>query len=147
MRGYKNTILRVLNLALFLSGCLLAGTGLMLAYRMPHGGGGGRAQVLGFTRHEWGDLHLVLGITVVLLSIAHLVQNWTWMRKIAARSRVWPLAAGLLVGALLLFGPLLLPVETAQGGGQGYQRRGAETDMIGDVDPRQDAPAGASDIR
>ena len=43
---------------LWLVFCAMAGTGLLLAFRLPPGfrGGAGLA-VMGWTRHQWGDLH------------------------------------------------------------------------------------------
>ena len=44
----KNTWKRVLDLALYLVACVTAGTGLLLAYRLPHGAGNaGRAVFFG----------------------------------------------------------------------------------------------------
>ena len=110
MRGYKNNVLRVVNLLLFLSGCFLLGTGLLLAFRLVPGTGG-RMTVLGLGRHDWGDLHFYVAIAVVILTLAHLALNWAWMRKIAAMSRVWPLLLGLAVGTIIVVLPLLLPAS------------------------------------
>jgi hypothetical protein len=54
----KNTWKRVLDLALYMVACMTAGTGLLLAYRLPHGAGNAsRVVFLGYGRHEWGDIH------------------------------------------------------------------------------------------
>src|ERR1700757_865031 len=49
---------KVIDLALYLTACALTGTGLLLAYRLPHGQGyAGRMLLLGYDRHEWGEIH------------------------------------------------------------------------------------------
>jgi Domain of unknown function (DUF4405) len=54
----KNTWKRWIDLALYLVSCALWGTGLLLAYRLPHGHGEGKmATFLGYGRHDWGTIH------------------------------------------------------------------------------------------
>lgn len=102
---------KILNLALYLAGCAALGTGLLLTYRLPHGSEGGRGlRALGLDRHDWGDIHLVLGLAITGLVIAHLVMHRAWLRKIAARGKAWPLALGLLGGAAVVIGLVALPV-------------------------------------
>jgi len=49
---------RLLNALLWLVFCAMAGTGLLLAFRLPSGSRGGRGlSALGMARHEWGDWH------------------------------------------------------------------------------------------
>src|SRR5271157_5878936 len=55
----RNTSKRVLDLVLYLVACVTAGTGLLLAYRLPHGAGNAsRVVFFGYGRHEWGDIRL-----------------------------------------------------------------------------------------
>jgi len=104
-------LMRVLNLGLYLSLCALAGTGLLLSFRLPPGSRGGRGlQVLGMNRHDWGDIHFWIGMAFLTLILIHLAQNWKWLRMVAARQKVWPLALGLGVGLTIIAGFLLLPV-------------------------------------
>ena len=52
------TFRRILNLLLYLSFCVMVGTGLLMAYRLIPGSRGGQGlEVLGWNRHEWGALH------------------------------------------------------------------------------------------
>ena len=125
----KNNALRVVNLLLYLSGCFMAGTGILLAWRLPPGSRGGHGlSALGMTRHEWGDWHLYAGILVVALSIVHLVLNRAWLEKIAASRKRWRLAGGLLAGLAVIVGLALLPVQRQQDergghGGRGHARQ------------------------
>jgi hypothetical protein len=117
---WKNSVNRALNLALYLVLCLLIGTGGMMWLRLPPGSGGGRGHgpggeggrsVLSLSRHEWGDVHLYLGLGFVAICLAHIALNWTWMMKIAASKRPWRVWAGLGAGLLLIIGLMMLPVR------------------------------------
>jgi hypothetical protein len=116
----RNALHRTLNLALYLDCCLMLGTGLLLTYRLPPGSRGGRGlSVLGYDRHQWGDVHFWLGVGFVTLILLHLAMNWAWMKKIAGMNRRWPLWLGLLAGAAAVAALLLLPVDFAGRGGHG----------------------------
>lgn len=109
---------RTLNLFLYLSLCLMIGTGLLMAYRLVPGSRGGQGlQVLGWTRHDWGDMHTWISYFFVALVVAHLGISWTWLVKCAAQGRGWRLAAGLLAGAAIIGVFLLLPIDRHRGGG------------------------------
>ncbi|MEM7628693.1 MAG: DUF4405 domain-containing protein [Planctomycetota bacterium] len=119
----KNTVNRALNLALYLVMCWLIGTGLLMWVRLPPGSGGGQrprgehagratAEILGLSRHAWGDLHLYAGLTFVALGVAHLWLNRLWLQKIAASNRAWPLWGGLALGAAIIVVLVLLPVRS-----------------------------------
>lgn len=119
--GLKNTLMRLVNLLLYLSFCGLVGTGALLTWKlMPGSRGGGGLQVLDMTRHEWGDIHFWLGVTMTAGIIAHLMLNWQWLKKIAAKSIPWRLILGLGVGLVIIVGIYLLPAEKTPGGGHGH---------------------------
>ncbi|NJK91700.1 MAG: DUF4405 domain-containing protein [Blastochloris sp.] len=111
---------RVLNLLLWLAFCLMTGTGLLLSLRLPPGSRGGHgAQVLGMSRHEWGDLHTWISYGFMALILLHLMMHRLWLWQMAARRRLWPLLLGLLAGLILSLSLLLLPVkEKKQGAGR-----------------------------
>jgi len=107
----KNPLMRASNLALYLGFCGLAGTGLLMKYRLPPGSRGGHGlSALGMTRHEWGDIHLWLAWAVLAITMLHMALNWRWLRKIAARGSWTPLLGGLAFGGIVLAMPLVLPV-------------------------------------
>jgi Domain of unknown function (DUF4405) len=111
----KNPWKRMLDLALYLVACVTAGTGLLLAYRLPHGAGNAnRVIFLGYGRHEWGDIHTWIAFLGIILVMVHLVLNWQWLVKVAASKHIWRLAAGILSGLLIVVAFLLLPVERAE---------------------------------
>src|SRR6516164_6171324 len=101
-----------LDLALYLIACALTGTGLLLAYRLPHGQGhAGRILFLGYGRHAWGEIHTWLAYVTISLAVVHLLLNWQWLVKIAASKKVWRLAVGVLTGLLIVGAFFLLPIE------------------------------------
>ncbi len=101
----------------------MVGSGTLLAMVLPPRGGG---TWLGWTRHEWGDVHLWLGIALFALVVLHLVQHRQWFTRCWARfvgTRRSPLSWALLLAALaLMAAPLLIPPGP---GGGGRQQRGA----------------------
>jgi hypothetical protein len=107
-------LLKVTNLASFLLGSFMLGTGLLLAFRLPHGSG--PSTVLGLTRHEWGDIHLWTGIGLAILIVVHLCQHRVWLIQAAASRKKLRLVAGFALGALVIAAPLLIPVEKHEQG-------------------------------
>ena len=108
----KATWKKVIDLALYLIACALTGTGLLLAYRLPHGQGhAGRILFLGYGRHAWGEIHTWLAYVAISLAVVHLLLNWQWLVKVAASKRVWRLAVGVLTGLIIVGAFLLLPIE------------------------------------
>jgi hypothetical protein len=121
----KNLRMRLLNYLLYLAFCLMAGTGLLLAYRLPPSGRGGRGlRFFEMGRHEWGDIHLWISFAFLALVVLHLVLNWNWLKKIAASARAWRLLAGLGVGIALIAFFLFAPVTRTAVGSDERPRSG-----------------------
>lgn len=114
----KNLTGRILNLLLWLVTCALAGTGLLMVFRLPPGSRGGRGlSALGMTRHEWGDVHTWLSYGFLVLVFLHLAVHWRWLWQFASRRRALPMIAGIGVGLALCLAFLLLPVSRREGRG------------------------------
>jgi hypothetical protein len=108
----KNAWKRAVDLTLYLVFCLLAGTGFLIAYRLPHGPGElRRITFLGHGLHDWGMVHRWLAYVAIGLVLVHLVLNREWLTKIASSGQLSRLAAGILVGLLILAGFLLFPTD------------------------------------
>lgn len=107
----KTWFSRILNLALWLVGSVLAATGLILAFRLPPGSRGGQGLSLGgWGRHDWGDLHTWLSYAAIALVAAHLLIHSRWLWVVACQRR-WPrLLAGILLGLALPVAALFWPV-------------------------------------
>ncbi len=109
----KNITSRILNLALYISFCLMVGTGFIIGYRLPPGSRGGRGMsLLGMNRHEWGDVHLYISYGFIAMLIVHLCIHWKWLIKIASRNRQWRLWLGLAIGIAVVLFCLLYPTES-----------------------------------
>lgn len=116
----RSSVPRVLNMVLWLVFCGMAGTGLVLAFRLPPGSRGGAGlAVMGWTRHQWGDLHTWLSYAFLGLILAHLALHWRWLWQVAAKKHAWPLLAGIGAGLLLMTWSLFQPVEKRAGHGEG----------------------------
>jgi hypothetical protein len=88
----RSTINFIVDSAGFTALLGLAATGAILRLVLPPGSGGlGRElhsgqggehirELLGMRRHDWGDIHLWLGITFVVLMLAHLILHWSWIK-------------------------------------------------------------------
>lgn len=118
---------RVLNALLWLVFCGMAGTGLLLAFRLPPGSRGGAGlTAMGWGRHDWGDVHTWLSYGFLVLIAAHLTLHWRWLWQVAAKRRAWPLLAGLGAGLLLMIWLVSQPVEKHGGPGGGRGKNHAE---------------------
>lgn len=114
----RKTLPRVLNGLLWLVFCSMAGTGLLLAFRLPPGSRGGQGlSALGLSKHEWGDLHTWLSYAFLVLTITHLALHWRWFWQVAAKKKRWPLILGFGVGLALLAALALLPVSKSRDAG------------------------------
>ncbi|MFP3871024.1 MAG: DUF4405 domain-containing protein [Syntrophobacteria bacterium] len=70
----------LVNTLLFVDICSIAALGLLLAFVIPRGFSGAK-NFLGLHRHEWGDFHLYLSLTLLVLVSAHLWLNWKWITQ------------------------------------------------------------------
>jgi hypothetical protein len=114
---------RVLNLLLWLGLCGLAGTGLLLAWRLPPGSRGGHGlELFGLGRHDWGDVHTWVAYFFIAMILAHLALHWRWLWQIAARKRPWPVLAGFGLGLAVMVVLLFAPVSKREGGRGGAAR-------------------------
>ncbi|MFC1610721.1 DUF4405 domain-containing protein [Myxococcota bacterium] len=78
-----------LNVSSALLMVTMAVTGLLIHFVLPPGTGGrGRGAaltVLGWSRHDWGELHLWIGVGLIGLVLVHVWLNWSWVACMAAR--------------------------------------------------------------
>jgi len=110
----------------------MAGTGLLMAFQLIPGSRGGQGlEVLGWNRHEWGDLRTWVSYVFIALVVLHLVISWAWLAKVAAKGHLWRVVIGLIVGLAIIAAFLLLPIthrERGRGHGRGF---GSATSVTG----------------
>ncbi len=109
----KNTAMRLVNIGLYLAGCFLAGTGWLLAERLPRGREGRSLSFLGLGRHDWGEWHEWIAYGAIGLVVLHLLLNWKWLTVIASSKKSWRLWAGLLAGLGIVLMFVALPVRSS----------------------------------
>ena len=112
---------------LWLVFCGMAGTGLLLAFRLPPGSRGGAGlTAMGWGRHDWGDVHTWLSYAFLALIAAHLALHWRWLWQVAAKKRAWPLVVGIGAGLLLMLWLAFQPVEKRGGKGRANKEQRAD---------------------
>ena len=74
-----------LNSLMFVAFVLVNLSGLVVWLALGHGGyQGGRnpgfnASPMGLTRHQWNDLHLWAGLSIIAILIIHIALHWKWV--------------------------------------------------------------------
>jgi len=96
----------VSNAALYLVFCLLAATGLAMAFRLDDDG----ALLLGVPKRDWATVHAIAALSVLSLVALHLWVNWPWIRSMATRLR-WRTIVVASLGLALLALALLAPAH------------------------------------
>ena len=120
----KKTVRILTDILMFVSMCFLAGTGLLIHYRLVPGYRGGHGlTLLGLTRHEWGTYHLWAAYLLMFLVLVHLVLNFAFIKNVIASRRPWIMIVLGLSGLLITLFFLLMPIERTGDGAKGHGRR------------------------
>ena len=95
-----NIIIDALSMVVFTA---MISTGLLLNYVLPPGSGriemlhrGGRGAektidtLCGLTRHEWGEIHLVIALIFLALLLFHLFMHWPWIKAVTFGAKNFP---------------------------------------------------------
>lgn len=78
MRAHtKNLIVDILG---FVFAICLVVTGFVMEFVLPHGPQNRGKNLLGFTRHDWGEVHFIFGIAFVVFMLLHLYLHWNWIK-------------------------------------------------------------------
>lgn len=80
-RSYLHLLIDAL---LFLGGVGLILTGLLIEFVLPPGSR--HASVWGWTRHEWGEIHFWIAMTILGLGLLHLLLNWGWVCSVVSNA-------------------------------------------------------------
>jgi hypothetical protein len=107
---------------------------------------------LGLDRHEWGDVHLALGVALLVLLVLHVALHWSqvagiWRRMVASGAARVILALVLLVLVIVLMAfPVFIQPEVVRDGhgeGRGRPQIGNGKSEIGTgADTPSDGPDG-----
>jgi hypothetical protein len=130
----------ILNALLLLILSTISGIGFLMEYTLIPGserravyGSNVDLYFWGLDRHEWGDIHLILGYIFIVLSLLHIALHWKAV--VHAFHRFFKLKPLRLIIALLLILicvliialPLVLKPEVVKGGSHGGEHTSAET--------------------
>ena len=75
----KNNWKYFIDTLLFVDFCSVMVVGLLMAFIIPGGSGETSRYFLGLHRHEWGNVHLFLAISLIGLLVIHVWLNWPWI--------------------------------------------------------------------
>ncbi|MCC7408173.1 MAG: DUF4405 domain-containing protein [Phycisphaeraceae bacterium] len=135
-----------LDSALGLTGLGVLMTGLLMEFVLP--AHSRSANVWGWTRHDWGELHFMLALGVLVLIGVHLLLHWGWVctmsRKVLGGTSVrvrrggrWLAGAAAvavvagLVGGFLWLASVNVQDNGGQGMGLGRGRQAGQVDGRG----------------
>ena len=113
---------RLLNYILYVLGILLAGTGIILKWKIPHGPAGRDISLWGLGKHDWKDIHLWGGILLTLLVLWHLWLHRKWIINVACKKHAGKIFIGLLAPIVLVGAIIITPLgqlPAGQGGCSG----------------------------
>jgi hypothetical protein len=142
----------VIDALMFLCLMAMAGLGFLMRYVLPSGRDawaayGSKLQFswLGWDRHDWGDIHLYLAFTLLILLALHIILHWRQIlglfhRVVPDPRRRYRIALVFLILSLvLIYFPFLITPdrEAPRGGGRRSQMDGAGFRVA------VDGPAGA----
>lgn len=80
---FTNRFRFVVDAVLFLLMLSLIFTGLLMSFVLPHGSRAGN--VWSMTRHEWGDVHFWIAMSMLAGLLIHLMLNWGWVCTVVVR--------------------------------------------------------------
>ena len=116
-KSYLNLIIDITLLLLLAA---ISGISFLMKFIMPSGHAirdkGAQAyasQVWGMGRHDWGDIHWILGLLFLLFLVLHILLHWGMILSIFNRmipnktGRVIVYAAIIIIISILLIGPFL----------------------------------------
>jgi hypothetical protein len=104
----KNTMNFWINVIIFINFMAVIFTGVLI-HRFPYELKGGT--ILGLPRYEWGDLHWVLTLSLIFLTILHIVLHWNWAKVSSNKYlRIEPKVLAITVMAIVIFCGVVAPI-------------------------------------
>jgi Domain of unknown function (DUF4405) len=85
----RTWILFTLDVLIALAALSLVTTGLLIYFVLPPGEGLGasRATLFSLTRHDFGDVHFWIAMTLIGLILVHVALHWQWVCTMISRLR------------------------------------------------------------
>lgn len=104
----KNTINFWTDVLIFVTFVGLLSTGLLM-YLFPRGWGSS-VSVLGLSRHDWGDIHLIIAVVLLTLTVLHLVLHWDWEKASTKKLIKMGPKTLLLIAAIFIILAIAFPI-------------------------------------
>jgi hypothetical protein len=152
-RGTLNFIVDTLTFLVMLA---MIASGLLIRFVLPPGSGE-RRSLWEYTRHDWGDVHFWLAVSLAALVLVHVALHWAWVcgivqswlprgrsagprspaRRNLAGGALLIVVAGLVVGFLWIAERSV--IDTGEGG-ERQHRRGRRTGLTTPAGLAAEAP-------
>jgi len=117
----KNTVKSIADILMYFLICFLAGTGLLIHFKLVPGFQGGHGlTLLGLSRHEWGDYHTYAAYGIIALTSVHLFLNYAFIKNIIASKKKWLVAVLGIPGLAIILFFLFAPIERSEDDGRGH---------------------------
>ena len=99
----KSKLNFIIDFILFIILINLAATGALIHFVLPHGSR--HITLWGMNRHDWGEVHFWLAVSMIILMLVHIILHWGWIVSLfrgrdAEKSK---LRAGVLLAILGFF--------------------------------------------
>ena len=128
---HKSNLVKLIDIAAFISFIFVISTGVLLRYVLPTRSGHA-VELMGMTRHEWGDLHFLITVVFLLILTIHLFVHWKFFFSLfqckvnsTSAYRVVLGIVALLAILALAIAPFVAPLEhseTSKGAQYGKHR-------------------------
>ena len=122
----KSNLITFIDIAAFISFIFVVSTGVLIRYTLPPKSGR-FTEILGMSRHEWGDIHFYITFIFLAILSIHLLLHGKFIRNVfkgrvkeANTSRLILGLVGLFAVLALAVAPFIVPVEHSESN-KGYQ--------------------------
>ena len=116
----KSNAIALIDIAAFISFVFVVSTGVLMRYVLPPKSGK-FTEILGMSRHEWGDIHFYITFIFLAILSIHLILHWKFIRNVfrgrvkkANASRLILGLVGLLAVLALAVAPFVAPIEHSE---------------------------------
>ncbi|WP_172597601.1 DUF4405 domain-containing protein [Sulfuriflexus mobilis] len=105
----KSTLITLVDIGAFISFVFVVSTGVLMRYSLPPRSGR-FIEILGLSRHEWGEVHFYISFLFLLILSMHLILHWRFILGVL-HGRVREISSyRLLLGVLALTAVLALAI-------------------------------------
>ena len=107
MKKYK--LITLVDIAVFINFIFVVSTGVLMRYVLPPRSGQS-IEILGMSRHEWGDLHFYITLIFLIILSVHLFLHWKFFRNLFIGNTDGVDLSRLLLGIVAFLAVLALAV-------------------------------------